>query len=191
MRLHSFSDFLFYNLVISVLLQFLSKVQKLNMNNFKLSERGYSHLMKFEGLRTKAYKLSGENFYTIGYGHHSADIKPNEVWTESYAEMILKKDVQTFENQINNALNYDKIEATQGQFDALVCLLFNLKGVKKNGVFIPAISRLTGWHLWQKLKTGDIKGAANEFLDIIGSASPKFAVGLKNRRIAESQMFLS
>ena len=36
------------------------------MNNFKLSERGYSHLMKFEGLRTKAYKLSGENFYTIG-----------------------------------------------------------------------------------------------------------------------------
>lgn len=161
------------------------------MNNFKLSERGYSHLMKFEGLRTKAYKLSGENFYTIGYGHHSADIKPNEVWTESYAEMILKKDVQTFENQINNALNYDKIEATQGQFDALVCLLFNLKGVKKNGVFIPAISRLMGWHLWQKLKTGDIKGAANEFLDIIGSASPKFAEGLKRRRIAESQMFLS
>ena len=51
------------------MLQFLSKVQKLNMNNFKLSERGYSHLMKFEGLRTKAYKLSGENFYTIGYGH--------------------------------------------------------------------------------------------------------------------------
>lgn len=161
------------------------------MNNFKLSERGYSHLMKFEGLRTKAYKLSGEGYYTIGYGHHSADIKPNEVWTESYAEMILKKDVQTFENQINNALNYDKIEATQGQFDALVCLLFNLKGVKKNGVFIPAISRLTGWHLWQKLKTGDIEGAAHEFLDIIGSASPKFAVGLKNRRIAESQMFLS
>ena len=125
------------------------------MNNFKLSERGYSHLMKFEGLRTKAYKLSGENFYTIGY------------------------------------LNCDKIEATQGQFDALVCLLFNLKGVKKNGVFIPAISRLTGWHLWQKLKIGDIKGAANEFLDIIGSASPKFADGLKRRRIAESQMFLS
>ena len=136
------------------------------MNNFKLSERGYSHLMKFEGLRTKAYKLSGENFYTIGY-------------------------VQSFENQINNALNCDKIEATQGQFDALVCLLFNLKGVKKNGVFIPAISRLTGWHLWQKLKIGDIKGAANEFLDIIGSASPKFADGLKRRRIAESQMFLS
>ena len=105
--------------------------------------------------------------------------------------MILKKDVQSFENQINNALNCDKIEATQGQFDALVCLLFNLKGVKKNGVFIPAISRLTGWHLWQKLKIGDIKGSANEFLDIIGSANPKFAEGLKRRRIAESQMFLS
>ena len=31
----------------------------------------------------------------------------------------------------------------------------------------------------------------DEFLDIIGSANPKFASGLKNRRIAESQMFLS
>ena len=36
-----------------------------------------------------------------------------------------------------------------------------------------------------------IKKMQNEFLDIIGSASPKFAEGLKRRRIAESQMFLS
>lgn len=161
------------------------------MNNFKLSQRGLSHLMHFEGLRTKAYKLQGENFYTIGYGHHSVDIAPNEVWTEAYAEMILKKDVAIFENQINNALNCDGIKATQGQFDALVCLLFNLKGVKKGGVFIPAISRLVGWQLWQKLKIGDIIGASKEFLDIIGSASPKYAEGLKRRRVAESQMFLS
>ena len=161
------------------------------MNNFKLSERGFSHLMRFEGLKTKAYKLSGENYYTIGYGHHSADIKPDEVWTETYAENVLKKDVQIFERLINNALNCDKIVATQGQFDALVCLLFNLKGGKKNGIFIPAISRLVGWHLWQKLKKGDIKGSATEFLDIIGSASPKYAEGLRRRRNAESKMFLS
>ena len=64
------------------------------MNNFKLSERGFSHLMRFEGLKTKAYKLSGENYYTIGYGHHSADIKPDEVWTETYAENVLKKDTK-------------------------------------------------------------------------------------------------
>jgi len=78
-------------------------------------------------------------------------------------------------------LNADEIEITQGQFDTLCSLMFNLSG---------GIYKLVRFKLWAKLKAGYIKGAAHEFLDI-NKAGGIEAKGLTLRRRAEAKLFLS
>ena len=112
------------------------------------------------------------------------------VCTEAEAEKFLKADIANYEYQIESALNIDEIEVTQGMFDALVCLLFNLHGALKNGKRLTPLQTLVSYKLWKKMKTGDKEGAANEFLDINKSGGVEVK-GLTRRRKAEAQLFLS
>lgn len=148
----------------------------------KVSSHGIALIMNFEGLRTTAYKpLKKESGWTIGYGHHGPDVKPGSVCTEQWAYEQLLRDLRQVEHQLISALNSDEIEVTQGQFDALCSLLFNLSG---------GIYKLVRFKLWAKLKAGDIKGAAHEFLDI-NKAGGVEVEGLTRRRKAEAKLFLS
>ena len=156
-----------------------------------ISSHGIDLIMKFEGLRTKAYKpLKSEPGWTIGYGHHGPDVYEGMVCTEAEAEMLLKADIAKYEYQIESALNVDEIEVTQGMFDALVCLLFNLQGALKNGKRLTPIQTLVSYKLWKKMKAGDKEGAAKEFLDINKAGGVEVA-GLTRRRKAEAKLFLS
>ena len=156
-----------------------------------ISSHGIDLIMKFEGLRTKAYKpLKSEPGWTIGYGHHSPDVYEGMVCTEAEAEMLLKADIAKYEHQIESALNVDEIEVTQGMFDALVCLLFNLQGALKNGKRLTPLQTLVSYKLWKKMKVGDKEGAAKEFLDI-NKAGGVEVKGLTLRRRAEARLFLS
>ena len=157
----------------------------------RVSSHAIALIQNFEGLRTKAYKpLSHENGWTIGYGHHSPDVYEGMICTEAEAELLLKADIAKYEHQIESALNVDEIEVTQGMFDALVCLLFNLQGAIKNGKRLTPIQTLVSYKLWKKMKAGDKEGAANEFLDINKSGGVEVA-GLTRRRKAEAKLFLS
>lgn len=156
-----------------------------------ISSHGIDLIMKFEGLRTKAYKpLKSEPGWTIGYGHHGSDVYEGMVCTEAEAEMLLKADIAKYEHQIESALNVDEIEVTQGMFDALVCLLFNLQGALKNGKRLTPLQTLVSYKLWKKMKAGDKEGAAKEFLDI-NKAGGVEVKGLTLRRRAEASLFLS
>ena len=157
-----------------------------------VSSHAIALIQNFEGLRTKAYKpLNNESGWTIGYGHHSPDVYEGMVCTEAEAEMLLKADIAKYEYQIEAALNADGIEVTQGMFDALVCLLFNLQGkLLKNGKRLTPLQTLVSYKLWKKMKAGDKEGAANEFLDINKSGGVEVK-GLTRRRKAEAQLFLS
>nr|DAE20591.1 MAG TPA: Lysozyme [Siphoviridae sp. ctJ3t72] len=147
-----------------------------------ISSQGIALIQNYEGLRTTAYKpLKKESGWTIGYGHQGPDVKPGMVCTEQWAYEQLKRDLRQVEHQLISALNADEIEVTQGQFDALCSLLFNLSG---------GILRLVKFKLWAKLKAGDVKGAANEFLDI-SKAGGQEVRGLTLRRSAEARLFLS
>lgn len=147
-----------------------------------ISSHGIDLIMKFEGLRTKAYKpLKSEPGWTIGYGHHGPDVRPGMVCTEQWAYEQLLRDLGQVEHQLISALNADEIEVTQGQFDALCSLLFNLSG---------GIRSLVKFKLWAKLKAGDADGAAHEFLDI-NKAGGVEVRGLTLRRRAEARLFLS
>ena len=112
------------------------------------------------------------------------------VCTEAEAELLLKADIAKYEYQIESALNVDEIEVTQGMFDALVCLLFNLQGALKNGKRLTPLQTLVSYRLWKKMKAGDKEGAAKEFLDI-NKAGGVEVEGLTRRRIAEAKLFLS
>lgn len=148
----------------------------------KVSSHGIALIMNFEGLKTAAYKpLKKESGWTIGYGHHGPDVKFGMVCTEQWAYEQLLRDLRQVEHQLISALNADEIEVTQGQFDALCSLLFNLSG---------GIYKLVRFKLWARLKAGDIKGAAYEFLDI-NKAGGVEVKGLTLRRQAESKLFLS
>lgn len=147
-----------------------------------ISSHGIALIQNYEGLRTTAYKpLKKESGWTIGYGHHGPDVKPGSVCTEQWAYEQLLRDLRQVEHQLISALNADEIEVTQGQFDALCSLLFNLSG---------GIRRLIKFKLWAKLKAGDVRGAANEFLDI-NKAGGVEVKGLTLRRRAEARLFLS
>ena len=147
-----------------------------------ISSHGIALIQNYEGLRTTAYKpLKKESGWTIGYGHHGPDVKPGMACTEQWAYEQLKRDLRQVEHQLISALNADEIEVTQGQFDALCSLLFNLSG---------GIRRLVNFKLWAKLKAGDAEGAAHEFLDI-NKAGGVEVKGLTLRRRAEARLFLS
>ena len=58
-------------------------------------EKLKDHLIQKEGLKLEAYKLPGELNYTIGVGHHGADVKKGMKITEEEAEQLLEKDIQS------------------------------------------------------------------------------------------------
>lgn len=157
-----------------------------------ISSHGIALIQNYEGLRTTAYKpLKNESGWTIGYGHHGPDVKPGSVCTEQWAYEQLLRDLRQVEHQLISALNADEIEVTQGQFDALCSLLFNLSGKKtKDGRWLSPIQVLTGYKLWAKMKKGDKYGASLEFLDI-NKAGGVVLPGLTKRRQAEQKLFLS
>ena len=88
--------------------------------NLKTSENMITVLKKFEGLRLKAYKCPA-GVYTIGYGHTENVCADSEI-SELMADQILRKDLQKFEQAINNM----DLPLLQCEFDALVSFVFNV-----------------------------------------------------------------
>ena len=96
----------------------------------RISPNGLSLIKSFEGLRLKAYKpVKTEKWFTIGYGHYSADVSEGMVITPLQAEQILLRDVARFEREVNK---YDPIYRwTQNEFDALVSFAFNIGSINQ------------------------------------------------------------
>ena len=134
----------------------------------KLSSQGLEFLKNFEGLRLVAYW--DVNGYSIGYGHHGADVSEGMKITQKEAEAFLKKDVAKFEKAVN-ALKYD---FNQNQFDALVDFAYNCG--------VGNLKKLTA----DNTRTiNEISGKIPAYCKANGVA----LAGLVNRRRAEKQLF--
>lgn len=140
----------------------------------RMNAAGFSLIKLFEGVRLTAYQDS-VGIWTIGYGH-TAGVKPGQVITSQEAENLLTKDIAATEAGVRKLV---PDTCTENQFSALVCFAFN--------VGLGSLSKST---LLKKMKAGDIKGAADEFLRW-NKAGGKVLAGLTNRRVAERQLFLS
>ena len=92
-------------------------------NDYTTSERMVDIIKTYEGFSPKAVRLTGEDEYTIGYGHYGADVRAGDTITEAEATALMKKDLKVFENAVRSAV---KVDITQSQFDALVSLSYNI-----------------------------------------------------------------
>jgi lysozyme len=142
----------------------------------KISPDGINIIKKFEGYMAKSYLCPGK-IWSIGYGHTGEDVGPNMYITKEKAEELLLKDLERFEDCVNEIVDTAKLN--QHQFDALVSLAYNIGP--------QAISRSTVIKL---VNAGEYKKAADHFLDwkMVGG---KALAGLIQRRLAEKKLFLS
>lgn len=145
-----------------------------------LSPQGLDLLKKLEGFRSKPYKCSA-GYPTIGYGHQ---INPHENFDEvtiDQAEKLLKQDVLWAERAVSARLPNLK----QNQFDALVCLVFNVGVSAFEKSSILRYAKLRDYN-----KTIEYWEMYNKEID----PQTKVLVisrGLQNRRNAEISLFKS
>lgn len=87
-----------------------------------VSETGKRFIKNKEGLCLETYKCSS-NVLTIGYGHTGSDVHAGMKITKEEAERLFRMDLYVHENNVNKLV---KVPLTQGQFDALVSLEYNI-----------------------------------------------------------------
>jgi lysozyme len=136
----------------------------------QLSSDGRKLIQSFEGLSLAAYRDAAG--YSIGYGHFGA--KAGDTITRAEADRLFAGDVLRFETAVGVATPV----ANQHQFDAMVCLAYNIG----TGAF-------SGSTLVTKHRMGDTAGAADEFLRWNKSQSKVLAV-LVDRRAKERAVYL-
>lgn len=143
---------------------------------YQISDEGIECLKLLEGYKSTWYGDSEGN-PTIGYGHLKEKGDYFESLTPEEAEIILRKDIEEVEDYLNTL----DLELEQNEYDALVCLVFNigqgqfskstvLKMIRLN----DDINTLTHWADWVYVNIGGIKQKNK---------------GLANRRRAEMTLF--
>jgi len=114
----------------------------------KISAAGKGAIEKFEGSVPTAYRDSG-GVLTIGIGHTGPEVTPDLVWTQAQIDQQFNIDIARFEATVAAAVT---VPVTQGQFDAMVSLAFNIgETAFRNSTLV------------QKLNAGDVAGASAEF----------------------------
>jgi len=145
----------------------------------KLSPAGISVIKSFESLQLEAYRCPA-GVWTIGWGHTRGVQEAMRI-TKDQAEEFLAGDIAEVERGLPSVIHRP---LTQGQWDALVSLSFNLCG---GAARLP----VTCPHLLASVNSGDFAAAAQQFLNINHDANGKVLPGLTRRREAERELFLS
>jgi lysozyme len=143
-----------------------------------ISQKGLEFIKKYEGFQSKPYFCpAGKS--TIGYGHViSSREQFNTAITEKDADRILLNDLEVTETTIAKGVT---APLTQGQYDALVSLVYNWGG----GNFLKSFGLTC-------LNNSDYAKTAEEFFSSsrgVVTIKGKFSVGLYNRRQAELDMW--
>ena len=146
----------------------------------KTGERGLKLIKEFEGCKLKAYQCPA-GIWTIGigsthYGDGTPVTKNRTLPNEGAAMALLAATIGQYEK----AVNATGVELTQNEYDALVCLCYNIGA----GNFFKST-------LVKMLKAGDDKAEiAKQFLRW-DKAGGKPLAGLTRRRNAEAELFLT
>lgn len=142
----------------------------------KLSQRGIDLIKQFEGYSSKAYPdpATGGAPWTIGYGTTNG-VKPGMIITAEQAEKMLRDDVARFESGVSSLI---AAPATQGQFDAMVSLAYNI-----------GLGNFGKSTLLKKHNARCYTCAAVQFL-VWNRANGKVMNGLTKRRAAEREVYM-
>lgn len=146
------------------------------MNLMETSEHGIGLIKQFEGCKLTAYKpVPTEKYWTIGYGHYGADVKPGQTITQARAEVLLEQDLRPIE-QLLNRMN---VNFRQCQFDALVSWIYNLGAGNFNNSTMKK-------YIMQRRKDEEITDQLVKWVSCWGNP----LLGLKKRRVAEANLWL-
>lgn len=142
----------------------------------RISPNGVSVLKYFEDCSLSAYPdpATGGDPWTIGWGHTGREVVRGLVWTQAKAESQLLTDLASREMAVScsvtEALN-------QGQFDALVCFVYNV-----------GAGNFEGSTLLRLINAGEMDKAIAQFARW-NRANGKPMRGLTRRRAAEAALF--
>lgn len=139
-----------------------------------LSVSGLSMIQQHEGLSYGVY-LDPVGIPTVCWGHMDTRLKVGTRYSRKECEKFLLEDTRSAQQAVRDLV---KVPLTQGQFDALVSLVFNIGRT--------AFSRST---LLRKLNQEDYEGAAAEFPRWVYAKGKKLP-GLVTRRNDEMELFL-
>ena len=148
----------------------------------KLSQRGIDLIKQFESYSSKAYPdpATGGAPWTIGYGTtiypSGAKVAKGDEITPNHAEYCLRNDVAKFESGVSALL---KVPTTQGQFDAMVSLAYNI-----------GLGNFSKSTLLKKHNEKCYTCAAGQF-PAWNRAAGKVMNGLIRRRNAERDVYMS
>lgn len=144
----------------------------------KTSTNGIQVLHYFESCKLKAYPdpgTGGEPF-TIGWGDTGPDVVHGLVITQDEADARFANRMRNeFEP---NVLARISVPMNQGQFDGMVCLIYNIG--------VTAFNNST---LRKKFNAGDVAGAADQFAAWNRSGG-RVMLGLRRRRASEKALFI-
>lgn len=139
----------------------------------RLSSQGESLIKGFETLAFVAYQ-DQRGIWTCGWGHTGPDVKQGTTCDTSLAEHWFLMDTQA---ACNAVIAHTDVPMTQGQFDAMVSLTFNI------GIHAFVTSTLL-----RVFNSG--KDASGEFCNW-DYTNHVVNAGLKRRRAAEQELFLA
>lgn len=89
-----------------------------------ISKIAFEKIKEFEGCQLKAYLDMGGT-WTIGYGH-TGKVMPGDRISQQQADELLEEDIMTVERQLLALRDAEVGEWTKGQWDAVVCFVFNV-----------------------------------------------------------------
>lgn len=145
-----------------------------------VSVNGVKFIAAFEGLRLDPYR-DAVNVWTIGYGHTKGVTGQTKRLTVAQAERLLLDDInREYAPAVAKALEACKLRTTQGEFNALVSLAFNL------GTGIVGPGHTIGVAIMRRNRSE----IANSFL-LYDKAGGHALAGLTRRRKAERLLFLT
>lgn len=139
-----------------------------------INKEGIELIKHFESLRLEAYQDS-VGVWTIGWGHTKNVFKGMKI-TKEEAEEFLKKDLEVFENLVNDLL---EVEINDNQFSALVSFSFNL-----------GINNLKKSTLLKLINEKDFFNSSKEFVKW-SNAGGRRLKGLVRRRLSERNLYCS
>jgi lysozyme len=141
------------------------------------SPRILTFVQGFEKLRLVGYLPTPNDRPTAGWGHTGSDVEVGRTYPLSQAKTWWADDTGAVTNGLNKALY--GIPTTQGQFDALFSLAYNI-----------GLAALKGSTVLRMHKAGKYPVAAAAFLKWDHQAG-RVLDGLLKRRTAEQKIYLS
>ena len=84
-------------------------------SSMKASGNIIAYIKEKEGCRLEAYKLQGEDYWTIGYGHSGPDVKQGDKLTQEEADKLFAQDLKKYEAAVNGYIDEYNLSFNQSK----------------------------------------------------------------------------